>query len=244
VALLEVEAVSRRFGGLQAVDRVSFEVQPGEVVGLVGPNGAGKTTLFNLVSGFVRPDSGRVVFAGRDITRHQPFQSCRAGLARTFQIVQPFAGLTVLDNVMIGAFKDTSSVAESRRQALAVLDFVGLRPLADRPASALTLPARKRLEVARALATRPRLLLLDEIMAGLRPGELNEAITMIRRIVDSGVAIVLIEHVMRAVMELSGRVLVLHHGVKIAEGSPAEVTSNRAVIDAYLGEEFAGAGRA
>jgi branched-chain amino acid transport system ATP-binding protein len=240
--LLEVDQVSKRFGGLQAVDRVSFHVEPGEVVGLVGPNGAGKTTLFNLVSGFTRPDTGRVAFDGHDATRNQPFQSCRAGMGRTFQIVQPFTRLTVLENVMVGAFKNTPAVPEARQRALSVLDFVGLRELAERPANALTLLGRKRLEVARALATEPRLLLLDEIMAGLRPGELADAMAMIRRIVDSGIAVILIEHVMRAVMSLSGRVVVLHHGVKIAEGTPSEVTSDRAVIDAYLGEEVAGAG--
>ncbi len=237
-ALLEVRDLSKRFGGLQALAGVTLDVGEGEVVGLIGPNGAGKTTFFAVVSGFLRPDRGRVTFAGRDVLGLPPHAISRLGLARTFQLAQPFPELTVAENVMIGAFAREPAPRRARRPALDVLALTGLGALAERPARALSVGLRKRLELARALATGPRLLLLDAVMAGLDPAEVEETVEVIRGVAATGVTLLVIEHVMAAVMQLCGRIAVLHHGELIAAGSPAAVAADPRVVDAYLGEEM------
>jgi branched-chain amino acid transport system ATP-binding protein len=240
MALLEAGSISKSFRGLRAVAEASFEVAEGSIVALIGPNGAGKTTIFNMVAGVFRPDAGSIVFSGRAIQGLRPDQVCIAGIGRTFQLVKPFAGLSVLDNVIVGALARSASVAEARQRARSVLDKLGLAARRDQPASSLTLPDRKRLEVARALATRPRLLLLDEVMAGLRPTECDQMVAVFRELNRSeGLTILLIEHVMRAVMALAHRVVVLHHGVIIARGAPEEVVRDPAVLECYLGEDVA-----
>jgi branched-chain amino acid transport system ATP-binding protein len=236
--LLTLEAVTKRFGGLTAVREVSLQVQPGDLLGIIGPNGAGKTTLFHLISGYYPPDEGRVVFDGRDITGQPAHAVSRLGLTRTFQIVKPFGNLSVLDNVMIGALTRRSSTREARVDAERVIEICDLGRHAAARARALPLALRKRLEVARALATQPRLLLLDEVMAGLNPTELTAMVALIRRLHADGLTLIVIEHVMAAMMRLAQRIVMLHHGEKIAEGTPREITSDRRVIDAYLGEEF------
>jgi branched-chain amino acid transport system ATP-binding protein len=235
---LEVRAISKSFRGLKAVADASFAVVPGAIHALIGPNGAGKTTIFNMVAGVYTPDAGEIVFDGRPIHRLRPDQVCAAGIGRTFQIVKPFAGLSVLDNVMVGSFLKERTQTGARNVALQVLKKLNLDAKADLPASALTLPDRKRLEVARALATRPKLLLLDEVMAGLRPTECDQIVEVFRELNRAeGLTILLIEHVMRAVMALAQRVVVLHHGEVIANGVPADVVRNQEVLDCYLGEE-------
>jgi branched-chain amino acid transport system ATP-binding protein len=237
-ALLEVEGLSKSFSGLRAANNLTFSVGQGELTALIGPNGAGKTTCFSMIAGVIRPDAGRVHLDGRRVDRLRADQICRAGVGRTFQIVKPFAGLSVLDNVIVGALNTHRTVAEARRAADEVLNLLGLAAKRAHPAASLTLPERKRLEVARALATRPRLLLLDEVMAGLRPTEVDLMVQILRDLnVRRGITILLIEHVMRAVMALARRVIVMHHGEIIARGTPQEVTSNPAVIESYLGEE-------
>ncbi len=237
-ALLTVEGVSKRFRGLLAVDRVSLDVREGEIFAVIGPNGAGKTTLFNMIAGGFAPEGGTISFAGQRIEGLPPDRVCRLGIARTFQNMRPFHGLTVEDNVTIGALLHRKDVSEARAHARHILAMLGLSDRRERPASSLTLPDRKRLEVARALATDPKLILLDEVMAGLRPAETDRMVEILRAINrDSGVTILLIEHVMRAVMALAGRVLVLHHGAAIAQGAPADVVRDPAVIRSYLGTE-------
>lgn len=240
-AILELRNVVKTFGGVKAVNDVSFALAEGEIVGLIGPNGAGKTTLVNLVTGVHPVTSGRVLFEGRDVTRQRPHQAARRGLARTFQIVQPFPAMTVLENVTAGALFGGSarSRAEAAATARAELEFVGLGGLADDPASSLTLPNRKRLELAKSLCMRPRVLLLDEVNAGLNSGEIDGALRLIRRIADRGLTIVIIEHLMKVVLSVSERVLVLHHGELIAEGEPHAVVRDETVIEAYLGAKFA-----
>ncbi len=238
MALLAVESVSKSFRGLRAVAAASFEVAEGAIVGLIGPNGAGKTTIFNIVAGVFAPDAGEVRFAGRRIDGLRPDQICAAGIGRTFQLVRPFAGLSVLDNVIVGGLGRARSVAEARGHAAQIIDRLGLGAKRDLPAAALTLPDRKRLEVARALATRPRLLLLDEVMAGLRPTECDQMVEAFRELNRrDGLTILLIEHVMRAVMALAQHIVVLHHGEVIARGTPEAVVRDRAVLECYLGEE-------
>jgi branched-chain amino acid transport system ATP-binding protein len=238
MSLLAVVDVSKHFRGLTAVDGVSFEVGEGEIFAVIGPNGAGKTTLFNLIAGVLAPDDGKISFAGERIDRLTPDAICRRGIGRTFQLVRPFPALTVWDNALIGALLRRPKVEVARAHAHEVLRRLDLYDKRHQLASALTLPDRKRLEVARALATDPRLLLLDEVMAGLRPAETDRMVAILRALNrDSGITILLIEHVMRAVMALAGRVLVLHHGAGIAEGPPDKVVRERAVIDSYLGAE-------
>jgi branched-chain amino acid transport system ATP-binding protein len=238
VSLLEVRSVSKHFRGLRAVNNASFRIAEGEINALIGPNGAGKTTIFNMIAGVYAPDAGEILFAGRPIHGLRPDQVCAAGIGRTFQIVKPFAGLSVLDNVMVGALLRSRNAAEARRLARGIVDRLGLGPKRELPASSLTLPDRKRLEVARALATRPKLLLLDEVMAGLRPTDCDQMLALFRELNRAdGTTILLIEHVMRAVMALARHIGVLHHGEVIARGTPEQVVRDPAVLECYLGEE-------
>ena len=237
-ALLSVDRISKRFRGLLAVDQVTFEVPEGGIFAVIGPNGAGKTTLFNMIAGVFAPNGGSITFAGERIDGLAPDRICRQGIGRTFQIVRPFPALTVEDNVIVGALLNRPHTRDARTHAGEVLRRLDLYDKRDQLASALTLPDRKRLEVARALATDPKLLLLDEVMAGLRPTETDRMVTILQELNrETGLTILLIEHVMRAVMALAGRILVLHHGAPIAEGPPAEVVQNPAVIHSYLGAE-------
>jgi branched-chain amino acid transport system ATP-binding protein len=233
--VLEVRALSKRFGGLQAVRAVDLNVLKGGITALIGPNGAGKTTLFAMVAGFIVPDSGVVRLDDNDVTGLRPDLIAARGMVRTFQITQPFAGLTVAENIRVGAYLRTSDTAAATAAAREVGTRLGLGPLLDRPAAGLTVAARKRLEVARALATRPKLLLLDEVMAGLNPTEIGEIVAMIQAIRAAGVTILLIEHIMQAIAALADHVYVLAQGSLIAEGSPREIADNKAVIEAYLG---------
>ena len=236
--MLTVDRISKSFRGLKAVSNASFEVPQGGIVALIGPNGAGKTTCFNMIAGVFAPDSGTISFQNSFIQSLRPDQVCTAGIGRTFQIVKPFAGLTVLDNVMVGSFLKEKTQSGARKVALEILGKLNLDAKAHLPASSLTLPDRKRLEVARALATRPKLLLLDEVMAGLRPTECDEMVAVFRELNRAdGLTILLIEHVMRAVMALAQQVVVLHHGEVIARGTPPEVVRDPAVLECYLGEE-------
>ena len=236
--LLELAHVSKSFSGLRAVEDVSFAVPEGAIVGLIGPNGAGKTTCFNVVAGVYRPDAGEVRLGGKRIDGWRADRICRAGVGRTFQLVKPFVGLSVMENVIVGALNACAGVREAKEKSAQVIEQLGLGAKRDQMASSLTLPERKRLEVARALATGPRILLLDEVMAGLRPTEMDHMVALFRDLnAKLGLTILLIEHVMRAVMALSSHIVVLHHGEVIASGTPAEVTRDPAVLECYLGEE-------
>ena len=241
--VLRVEAVGMRFGGLWALRSVSFEVAPGSIVGLIGPNGSGKTTLMNIISGVYRPTEGKVEYGGRTIADVPTHEVCRLGIARTFQVVKPFAGLSVRENVAVGAMYgregDHRSTADSFERAQALLEDVGLARVADKPASDLTIPDRKRLEVAKALALDPELLLLDEVMAGLNASEVDEALALLRAVNARGVTLIVVEHLMKAIMSISTSIVVVAEGKKIAEGLPAEVVAVPAVIEAYLGARFA-----
>jgi branched-chain amino acid transport system ATP-binding protein len=238
--ILEGKGVTKYFGGLAAVSDVDFNAEEGEILGLIGPNGAGKTTLFNLISAALTPKSGTITFKGVDITRLRPHKICRMGVARTFQSVKVFSHMSVLDNVVLGSFFGRStrvSSPDARREATELLEFVGLSGVKAARAKDLTLANQKRLEVAGALATKPELLLLDEIMAGLNPTEVAHAMELVTRIRDKGITIVMIEHVMKAIMSVCGRIMVLHHGQKIAEGTPQEIAASENVIKVYLGEK-------
>ncbi|MBN2324976.1 MAG: ABC transporter ATP-binding protein [Spirochaetes bacterium] len=238
--VLEGERVTRYFGGLAAVSNVDFYVDRGEIVGLIGPNGAGKTTLFNLISAAITLKSGVIRFKGEKISGLRPCRICKKGIARTFQSVKVFPGMSVLENVLLGSLFGAPaklSRADARAEASSLLEFAGLSEMKTVPAGDLTLASQKRLEVARALATRPELLLLDELMAGLNPTEIAGAMELISKIRDRGVTVFMVEHVMRAMMCICGRIIVLHHGEKIAEGTPQEIAASKTVIDVYLGEQ-------
>ena len=238
MSLLVVENLCKTFGGLRAVSNLSFTVQAGSIVGLIGPNGAGKTTVFSLISGFQKPTSGSVSFEGERITALTPDRICYRGLTRTFQIMQSFQKLTTLENVMIGAYVRHPSLAGAKQHALTIMEQLGMRDRVDELASSLTLADLKKLEIAKALATTPKLLLLDEVISGLTPTEVDELVGLIRQIRAGGTTIVMIEHVMQAVMALSDSLIVLHHGEMIFGGAPQEAVRNRQVIEAYLGEEM------
>lgn len=240
MALFKAHHITKRFGGLVAVKDLSFEVEEGEIFGIIGPNGAGKTTLFNIVSGIIRPDSGRLEFRGADITSLPPHQRCCMGMGRTFQLMQPFDGMTVAENVMVGILfgcARPNSTRDARRRADEILEFTGLAQKASDSVTDLTTADLKRLEIARALGASPRLLLLDEVIGGLTPSETAEAVKLISQIVSAGTTVLMIEHVMTAVRDLCNRVLVMHYGEKLAEGTYREVAARREVIEAYLGEE-------
>ncbi|HPF44913.1 MAG TPA: ABC transporter ATP-binding protein [Syntrophomonadaceae bacterium] len=237
-ALLEVNELTINFGGLIAVNQLDMKVNTGEAVGLIGPNGAGKTSAFNLISGVYKPTHGQVFFDGENITGLTPYQVNRKGIGRTFQVVKPFGSMTVLENVMVGGFVHTSKRSKSREIAMQVIEQVDLKRKINSLAKNLTLSDRKRLEVAKALATQPKLLLLDEVLAGLNPTEIEEAVKMIKSINKSGISILMIEHVLQATMAICSHIVVLDYGKKIAEGTPQEVTSNPEVIKAYLGDDY------
>jgi branched-chain amino acid transport system ATP-binding protein len=239
VALLEVRGLTRDFGGLRAVAGLDFTVADGEILGLIGPNGAGKTTVFNLVTGFVRPTSGDIRFEGRSVVGLRPHAVARRGIARTFQVVKPFVGLTVLENVTLAAFLRHPARREAEARAMETIERMGLAAKARTLASQLTLIEQKRLETARALATGPRLVLLDEPMGGLNPAEVDVASAMVMALRASGLTVILVEHVMKAIMRISDRVVVMHHGERIAEGPPARVVEDPAVIAAYFGKRVA-----
>jgi branched-chain amino acid transport system ATP-binding protein len=237
-AVLEIRGLSKTFKGLRAVHDVSFDINEHEIFGMIGPNGAGKTTIFNMISGVDKPTSGSILFNGETIMNLQPNLICRKGVGRTYQITKPFLKLTVLENIVIGALNRTDSVNKAEKKAEELLARMGLENMAYTQGKNLTVPERKRLELARALATEPRLLLLDEVMAGLSPTELGEMINILKGIVRTGITIFVIEHIMRVIMTISQRIMVLHHGEMIAIGAPKEVASDARVIEAYLGEEY------
>jgi branched-chain amino acid transport system ATP-binding protein len=240
--LLEIDRLTKDFGGLRAVDRLNISIQDGMILGLIGPNGAGKSTAFNCISGLYSATSGQVIYKDDDITNLKSYDVCRKGIARTFQLSKPFPNKSVLKNVMVGGFLWSKDRNRAEAKALEVLEFVNLIDKRDVLGKSLTVADRKRLELARALATDPALLLLDEVMAGLRPAEVEEVITIIRKINERGITIFLIEHIMQAIMSLSDLIVVIHYGKKIAEGKPEEIASDEKVIKAYLGEEYVLAG--
>ncbi|MGD8835760.1 MAG: ABC transporter ATP-binding protein [Desulfobacteraceae bacterium] len=237
--ILNVTDMTKDFGGLRAVDNLSLTIEKGQILGLIGPNGAGKSTAFNCIAGVFAPTSGTITFSGEKINGKKPWNLCKNGLARTFQIVKPFASKSVLYNVTVGGFISTNNRRAAEEKALQVLEELNFADKKDFRAGNLTIADRKRLEIARALATSPKLLLLDEVMAGLRPSEVDEMVAIIKQLRDSGITIFVIEHIMRAIMALSDRIVVIQFGKKIAEGTPGEIASDENVIKAYLGEDYA-----
>jgi branched-chain amino acid transport system ATP-binding protein len=238
MTFLEIKGISKSFGGLVAVNDFELKIEEGEIVGLIGPNGAGKSTIFNLITGVYSADCGEIVFRGENITNHKPYEICRKGIGRSFQIVKPFSDMTVIDNVMVGAFCGVERHKEARQRAMEVLEFVKLDEKRNSLTKNLTIADKKCLELARALATRPKLLLLDEVMAGLNPKETEDTISLVRKIRESGVTLLIIEHVMRVIMTLPERISIIHHGRKIVEGIPQDVAKDERVIKAYLGERY------
>jgi len=239
MGLLEIKNVTKRFGGLFANNRISFDISQGEIIGLVGPNGAGKTTLFNCISGYYPPTSGSILFEGREIKNSPPYKVCARGIARTFQIIENFQKMTVLENMMVGAFKKHKYKGKALKKALKVSEFIELSDKNLEYASDLSPPEQRRLGLGMALATEPKLLMLDEVMAGLTPKEIDEVLDLLRKIRDSGVTLIVIEHLMRAVMSICERIFVLDYGEKIAEGNPEEIAHDEKVIQAYLGKSYA-----
>lgn len=237
--ILNVSNLTKEFGGLRAIDTLSISIQKGQILGLIGPNGAGKSTAFNCIAGVYAPTSGMISFNGDKTAGQKPWDLCKKGLARTFQIVKPFASKTVLYNVMVGSFANTTKRHVAEQRALEVLEGLNFADKKDMRAGNLTIADRKRLEIARALATDPELLLLDEVMAGLRPSEVDEMVSILKSLRDNGITIFVIEHIMRAIMALSDRIVVIQFGKKIAEGTPAEIANDESVIKAYLGEDYA-----
>lgn len=237
MALLEARGITKRFGGLVAVDNFDITVESGEIVGLIGPNGAGKTTAFNLISGFLQSTDGNVCFDEKNITNMRPDQICKLGLARTFQVVKPFAQLSVRENIMVGAYNRTNSKSVAGKKTDEIISFLDMERVAGEPAGSLSVAYRKRLEIAKTMATEPKIILLDEGMAGLRPNETDEIIELVRQVNQSGISMLIVEHVMRVIMTLAERIVVIHHGKRLAEGTPKEIVNNQEVIDAYLGEE-------
>ena len=238
MSILELKNMTKEFGGLRAIDSLDLKIEQGQILGLIGPNGAGKSTAFNCIAGAFAPTSGEITFAGERINGYKPWDLCKMGLARTFQIVKPFASKSVLYNVTVACFVKTNSRKIAEEKALAVLESLHFADKKDIIAGNLTIADRKRLEIAKALATEPRLLLLDEVMAGLRPNEVDEMVEILRSLRDQGITIFVIEHIMRAIMALSNRIVVIQFGKKIAEGSPEEIAKNENVIKAYLGEDY------
>lgn len=236
--LLAVEAISKRYGGLQAVKDLSFDLRQGEILGLLGPNGAGKTTAFNMIAGYVRADAGRIVFEGRDIAGAKPWAVCAAGIARTFQLSRPFGGMTVRENLVVGHLEKTRDRAASLRMADELIDFLGLQALADTDAELLTAFDRRKVELGRALSTKPTLLLMDEVVAGATPQEAQTMVGLVKRVRDRGVTVLIIEHVMKVIMGLSDRVIVMHHGQLIANGQPQAVVREPHVLKAYFGDDY------
>ncbi len=236
--ILSAKKITKKFGGMIAVNSVDLEIYPKEIVGLIGPNGAGKTTFFNSITGFYKCDGGKVIFDGKDITSKTTFQNCKEGMARTFQIVQPFGEMTSLENVMVGAFNRTNSYDVAMEKAKKCIEFVGMAEKMDDRLATLNIGDQRKLEMARALATEPKLLLLDEVMAGLTPAEIDGVIDLVKKIRESGTTVLMIEHIMKALMQLSDRVVVLEHGEKIAEGTPEEIANNDRVIESYLGSAY------
>ncbi|MBC7282710.1 ABC transporter ATP-binding protein [Hoeflea sp.] len=236
--ILRVEALSKWFGGLQAVKDVSFSMQRGEILGLIGPNGAGKTTAFNMIAGFLKPNSGSIHFAGRDMTGRKPWDVCRAGVARTFQLSKPFGDMNVVENLMVGGFARHTDRARNQSRAIEIAEFLGLGDRAGSEAQSLTAFDRRKLELGRALCTEPQLLLMDEVVAGATPSEAEEMVQLVRKVRDRGVSILIVEHVMKVIMSLSDRVIVFDHGELIANGKPADVVSRPEVLKAYFGENY------